>query len=117
MPGNPPGEDPRWWVTAAGEACIEQAPPDLPADVTTLLATPPLRHTTDMITSPHLLDPLALESVLEELRRQGVVVRLSERRDGWPVYVLPEHVNGRPIAAISTPLTLADLARRYSRGE
>lgn len=44
------------------------------------------------------IDPeLAMEEMLAELHRDGLVERLVERRDGRAIYVTPEHVYGRPI--------------------
>ncbi|RYC10554.1 hypothetical protein [Nocardioides zhouii] len=63
---------------------------------------------------PNVESSESIEAVLEELRRQGKVVRLKERRGGWAVYVLPKYVNGRPTDDRVAPATLVDLAEKYS---
>jgi hypothetical protein len=44
-----------------------------------------------------------------ELHRRGVVERLAEKRDGQHVYVMPEFVDGRPIAPFVPHRTAAPI--------
>lgn len=58
--------------------------------------------------------------VLSSLHKQSKVVRLRERRDGAAVYVMPQHVDGRPTRPRARPTNdltddLAVMLRRLYR--
>lgn len=45
-----------------------------------------------------------ISGALSNLHKTGLIARLSEIRDGSKVYVMPQHVDGRPIEAQGRPV-------------